>query len=88
MSNGGRPATAPPATVEVALDDRVIGTATPRDAIEPFTFALPADLAAEAAARPTPARLRLRVPTWNPKALLGVEDTRDLGVIVTRVVVE
>jgi hypothetical protein len=88
MSDGGRPATAPPAIVEVALDDRVIGTATPRDAIEPFTFALPPDLAAEAAARPTPARLRLRVPTWNPKALLGVEDTRDLGVIVTRVVVE
>jgi hypothetical protein len=88
MSNGGRPATAAPATVEVALDDRVIGTATPRDAIEPFTFTLPADLAVEAAARPTPARLRLRVPTWNPKALLGVEDTRDLGVIVTRVVVE
>jgi hypothetical protein len=88
MSNGGRPAAAPPAAVEVALDDRVIGTATPRDAIEPFSFALPADLAAEAAARPTPARLRLRVATWNPKALLGVNDTRDLGVIVTRVVVE
>jgi hypothetical protein len=88
MSNGGRPAAAPPAAVEVALDDRVIGTATPSDAIEPFAFALPPDLAAAAAARPTPARLRLRVPTWNPKALLGVNDTRDLGVIVTRVVVE
>jgi hypothetical protein len=43
---------------------------------------------ARLAAMADPVRLRLRVPTWNPATLLGANDTRDLGVIVTRVQVE
>ncbi len=85
MSNGGRPPQAPVPTVEVAFDGQVLGTATPVDEVRPYTFALPPELAARAAAARDPARLRLRVPTWNPSALLGLTDTRDLGVIVTRV---
>jgi hypothetical protein len=85
MGSGGRPPQAPTPTVEVALDDHVLGTATPVDDVRPYAFALPPELAARAAARTGPARLRLRVPTWNPAALLGVNDTRELGVIVTRV---
>jgi hypothetical protein len=85
MSSGGRPAQAPAPVVEVALDDQALGTATPVDDVRPYTFHLPPDIAARAAARTGPARLRLRVPTWSPAALLGVNDTRELGVIVTRV---
>ena len=88
MSNGGRPRTAPPATVEVAFGERVIGTATPADDMRPYAFGIPADVAASAAALPDPVRLRLQVPTWNPAQLLGVNDSRDLGVMVTRVEVE
>jgi hypothetical protein len=85
MSSGGRPSQAPAPVVEVALDDHVLGTATPVDNVQPYTFALPPALAARAAARTDPARLRLRVPTWSPSALLGVNDTRELGVMLTRV---
>jgi hypothetical protein len=85
MSNGGRPRTLPPATVEVSLADRVLGTATPIDAVQPFVFPLPSDLVRALAAAGDPVRLRLRVPTWNPGEALRVPDTRDLGVMVTRV---
>jgi hypothetical protein len=85
MSSGGRPARAPAPAVEVALDDRVLGTATPDDAVRPYRFPVPPDLVARLAASPDAARLRLRVPTWNPAAIIGGSDTRDLGVIVTRV---
>jgi hypothetical protein len=87
LSNGGRPPSAPPAQVEVAIGDRLLGTAVPEDEVRPYRFPLPADLVTEAAASPDPIRLRLRVPTWKPSALLGVSDTRDLGVMVTRVTV-
>lgn len=85
MSDGGRPRTAPPAEVTLAIDDEVLGHATPVDEIRPYTFPLPAALAARLAASDDPARLVLRVPTWKPSELLRANDTRDLGVIVTRV---
>jgi hypothetical protein len=85
MSNGGRPAQAPPARVEISIGDDVIGVADPRDAIEPHHFDLPASVVRDRAATGDPVRLQLRVPTWNPGQLLGANDTRDLGVIVTRV---
>jgi 4-amino-4-deoxy-L-arabinose transferase-like glycosyltransferase len=85
MSHGGRPASAPPAVVEVALDDEVLGTVTVTGVVQPFTFALPTALVERLAQAQDPVRLRLRVPTWNPAAALGVPDTRDLGVLVTRV---
>ena len=85
MSDGGRPSAAPPAVVEVAMDDVVLGTASLRDAIEPFHFPIPADMAQRLAASGDPVRVRIRVPTWNPAQLLGGNDTRDLGVMLTRV---
>jgi hypothetical protein len=63
----------------------VLGIATPVDDVRPYTFDIPPDAAASAAAQDEPVRLRLRVPTWNPGAALGGSDTRDLGVMVTRV---
>lgn len=88
MSTGGRPASADPAVVEVALDDEIIGTATPDGTMRPYTFDIPPALAARLGATTAPARLRLRVPTWVPAAAFGGNDTRDLGVIVTRVQVQ
>ncbi len=88
MSSGGRPAQAATPVVEAALDDEPIGTAVPVDEVRPYTFDVPADLARRLGGSGAPVRLRLRVPTWNPQTLLGVPDSRDLGVMVTRVQVE
>ena len=85
MSSGGRPSSQPPPHVEVSIEERVLGTATPIDDVKPYTFAIPPDTAASAAAQDDPVRLRLRVPTWNPGTALGGVDRRDLGVMVTRV---
>src|SRR5688572_28204099 len=41
MSRGGRPATAPPADVSVAIGGALLGVATPTDEIAPHSFALP-----------------------------------------------
>ncbi len=85
MGDGGRPPQAPSAIVEVTLDGETLGTARPVDAILPYRFALPPDLARRLGAEPDPARLSLRVQTWSPAAILGVSDTRELGVMVARV---
>jgi hypothetical protein len=88
MSRGGRPASAPPGEVRVSIDGVELGTVTPADGIQPYGFALPPAIAEQAAAQPDPLRLRLEVPVWNPRELLGAPDSRDLGVIVTRVQVQ
>jgi hypothetical protein len=85
MSSGGRPPAAPAPRVEVSIEERVLGAATPVDEVRPYTFDIPADTAASAAAQDDPVRLRLRVPTWNPSTALGGADRRDLGVMLTRV---
>ena len=85
MGSGGRPAHAPPATIEVTLDDTTLGTIPVADDVQPYTFDLPSALVARLAALRDPVRVRLRVATWNPHTSLGVPDTRDLGVMVTRI---
>jgi hypothetical protein len=85
MSSGGRPPEAAAPVVEVAIDDEPIGTAVPVDEVRPYALQIPSHLAARMAESPEPLRLRLRVATWNPAALLGVADGRDLGVMLTRV---
>ena len=82
MENGGRPASAPPADVQVFLGDVRLGTARVGRARQEYTFPLPSDAAA--AGRDS-ATLRLVTTTWNPRASLGVDDDRDLGVMVDRV---
>ena len=47
----------------------------------------PADVAAAAAATGEPVRVMLRTVTWNPLAVLGTSDPRDLGVMLDRVAV-
>ena len=85
MGNGRRPASVAPATVEIALDDRVIGSAVVGDDLAAYSFQLPADLIAAAASRDIPPRIRLRVPTWTPRQVLGTPDDRDLGVMISRI---
>jgi hypothetical protein len=85
MENGGRPGGLPPATVSVFFDDRALGTARVGPAKATYTFAIPADVAAAAGASDDAALLKLVCSTWNPRASLGVDDGRDLGVMVDRV---
>jgi hypothetical protein len=85
MSNGGRPMAAPPADVEVSLHDQVLGTVRVVDGIRPYTFPIPAELAARASGLGDPVELRLRTSTWNPRRRIGSADDRELGVIVDRV---
>lgn len=85
MHAGGRPAGAPPATVEVAFDEVTLGTITVGSGFQTYTVPLPEDLAAAAAARDVPTLLRLRSSTWRPAALVGGSDTRELGVMLDRI---
>jgi hypothetical protein len=85
MSSGGRPGTAPPATVTVYLNEEPLGTAHVEDGFRPYTFAVPPPLAELAAASEEPARLRLVTEVWSPRQVLGSPDDRELGVMVDRV---
>jgi len=85
MHNGGRPEKAPPAEVEVAFNDTVLGKVQVRSGFETYRFALPADLARRAAATTEPAQIRLRSNTWSPKDYVGGTDDRALGVMIDRV---
>lgn len=85
MHDGGRPAGAPPASVQVFFDDVPLGTLEVGPGFETYRLDLPADLAAAAAARSTPARLRLVSTTWVPAEVIGGPDTRALGVMLDRI---
>jgi hypothetical protein len=85
MSSGGRPERAAKPVVEVSLEEDVVGEATPIDDVRPYAFRIPPAVATRLSSQTEPVRIRLRVPTWNPQAVLGVPDSRDLGVVVTRV---
>jgi hypothetical protein len=86
MSNGGRPATAPPCHVQVYFNDTPIGSMDVGPGFQPYTLTLPPAVVAQAATVDEPARLRIVSTTFNPHALSpGAIDTRDLGVMVDRV---
>jgi hypothetical protein len=88
MSSGGRPAQAPPADVEIRAGGALVGRATPADEVRAYRFPLPPGVVRAAAATGDPLRVQIDVPTWSPRAILNLPDTRDLGVLVTRVQVE
>lgn len=85
MHNGGRPEKAPPAEVEIAFNDTVLGTVRVSTGFDTYRFAVPAELVQRAAAHPEPAQIRLRSNTWSPKDYLGGTDDRALGVMIDRV---
>jgi len=88
MNDGGRPAAAPAADVTVLINDRLLGTVrVASGGFKEYDLPIPADVAAGAAATGEPVRITLRTATWNPRAVLGTADDRELGVMVDRVVV-
>ena len=87
MNDGGRPAAAPAADVTVLLRDRVLGVVQVTKGFHEYDIAIPADVAAAAAATGEPVSITLRTPTWNPRVILGTSDDRELGVMVDRVAV-
>lgn len=88
MNDGGRPAAAPPADVTFAIGDRVLGTVRVSGGFREYDIAIPADVAAAAAATGEPVRMTLTTTTWNPLAVLGTPDPRDLGVMLDRVAIK
>jgi hypothetical protein len=87
LNDGGRPPAAGPAQVTVLLQGQEIGRAVVERGFRPYSFPIPADLAARAASSGDPVELRLVTPTWNPHQVLGTPDDRNVGVMVDRVAV-
>ena len=87
MSDGGRPAVAPPADVTALIKDQLLGTVRVSGGFKEYAISIPAAVAAAAAASGEPVRITLRTTTWNPRTLLGTPDSRDLGVMLDRVAV-
>jgi len=85
--DGGRPAAAGPADVEVFLNDRAVGKFTVRGGFSEYRLDVPPEVAAAAAASAT-AEVRLVCTTWTPKAFLGGSDDRPLGIMLDRIRVE
>jgi hypothetical protein len=85
MHDGGRPASAPPAEVEVFFDDHSLGRVRVTKGFQTYTLQIPADLVASAAGRVGPAKIKLLSTTWNPREFLGGSDDRELGVMIDRV---
>jgi hypothetical protein len=75
----------PPAEIEVAFNDTVLGKVRVTSGFEAYRFALPADMVQRAAGTPEPAQIRLRSTTWSPKDYVGGTDDRALGVMIDRV---
>ncbi len=88
LGDGGRPAAAAPARVELFLHNQLLGTVTVAGPFKPYALAIPADLAARASAANDPVELRFVTPTWNPSRVLGTSDDRLLGVMLDRVTIK
>jgi hypothetical protein len=88
MSDGGRPAGAPAAHVEVFLHNQLLGRVEVEGTFRPYTLPIPQDLAMRAAAAADPVELRLVTTQWNPARVLGSADDRELGVMLDRVAIK
>jgi hypothetical protein len=87
MSDGGRPATAAPANVQILIGPRPLGSVHVTGGFREYNVDIPPDVAAAAAASGEPVRVTLRTDTWNPLRAIGAPDPRDLGVMLDRVAV-
>lgn len=85
MDNGGRPDKAPPADVEAFIGETSLGRVRVGPGMQPYSLPIAPALAAAAAAQTEAVTIRLRTATWRPREVLGVDDDRDLGVMVDRV---
>jgi hypothetical protein len=86
MHDGGRPKDAPPARVEVIFNGVSLGTVEVSGPdFKPYRLPLRPELARQAGSADDTAEIRLRSTTWNPQKLRGLPDSRDLGVMLSRV---
>jgi hypothetical protein len=88
LSDGGRPAAAPVADVEVFLHNQLLGRIEVDGPFRSYTLQIPPDLASRAAAAADPVELRLVTTQWNPSLVLGTSDDRELGVMLDRVTIK
>ena len=88
LSAGGRPTALPPPTVGVLLAGRQLGTVTVTDDVLPYEFTIAEDHAAELMSSDELIQVSIASSTWNPSDALGVEDTRELGVMVDQLRIE
>ena len=88
LSSGGRPAGLPPATADLYLEGELLGRVTATENFEPYRFEIRAEIAAALGASGDAGRLRIESAMWNPGAVLGVPDDRDVGLMLDRVTVE
>ena len=83
--DGGRPAAAGPASVQVFLNDRAIGAFTVRGGFADTASTCPRRSPwTPRRARPPPS-CALQCTTWAPKDFLGGSDDRPLGIMLDRV---
>ena len=85
MDDGRRPPKVPKASVEVSMNDQVLGKVTVGPDFKPYTLPIPPALAATAGASGAPVRVKLVTNTWRPSEVLPVADDRELGAMVDRV---
>ena len=86
MQDGGRPASAPAAVVEVYVADAAepLGRITVKGGFAEYRLPLPPE-ALKAATAATGRQLRLVSTVWRPSEFSASTDTRELGVMVDRV---
>jgi len=89
LHDGGRPDAAAPARIEVFLHNQRLGSLdVAGGTFSPYTLPIPEELATRAAASRDPVELRLVSTIWRPSEVLGVDDDRELGVMVDRVTIK
>jgi hypothetical protein len=88
MDDGGRPAAAAPATVELSIGEASLGSVVVRGGIQPYRFAIPPAMIAAISGSRDAVTVRIRTATWRPRDVLQVGDERELGVMVDRVELE
>jgi len=85
LHDGGRPATAPPATLQVFVNGTDLGTLNVSFGFKSYRLAIPPEALHGVAGADQPVQIRLLSSTWTPSDFVPGADTRQLGVMVDRV---
>lgn len=83
-----RPAQLDPPTVDLYLEDRHLGQIHPTPDFEAYRLEIPLELATALAESRDAAQLRLESNTWSPARVAGGGDTRELGSMIDRIIVD
>ena len=77
-----------PATANIYLEDRHLGTMTATSDFRPYRFEVPVDLAETLAGGDNAAQLRIESSVWTPAQMIGGPDTRLLGLMIDRITID